>query len=125
MTESIITTAAEIWLDDAGILHVQANGVASTTETVDESFTAMSKLLDGRKARFLFDARKWPSGSAGSWVTFINRIQGVCIAGAILVDPARPAALGPYPDLLSRLLVPFAVFDVEEDAMAFLELHAD
>ena len=66
MTESIVTTAAKIWLDESGILHVQASGVASTAETVDESFTAMEQLLAGRKARFFFDARKWPRGSAGS-----------------------------------------------------------
>ena len=125
MTESILTTAAKIWLDADRILHVEARGVPSTAETVDESFCAMEQLLGGGKARFLFDARKWPRGSAASWVIFINRIQEVCVAGAILVDPAHPAALGPYPDLLSRLLVPFGVFETEEEALGFLELHAE
>ena len=125
MTDSIITTAATLWLDERDILHVRAKGVPSTAETVQESFDAMGQLLGDRRALFFFDARDWPFGSAGSWVAFINRVQEVCIAGAVLVDPAQPADLGPYPDLLSRLLVPLGVFDTEDDAYAFLDLHAD
>ena len=54
-----------------------------------------------------------------------GRACDFAIAGAILIDPAHPAALGPYPDLLSRLLVPLGVFETEEEALEFLALHAD
>lgn len=121
---TITTEGATLWVDERGIAHIQSTGVPSTAATVEESLTALRQLLGGTRAPILFDARKWPSGDSASWVRFISLIGEVCVAGAILVDSERPADVGRYPEFLSKLIVPFAVFTTEEDALEFLELHA-
>lgn len=122
---TVTTNAARLWVDERGIAHIQSTGVPSTAATVEESLTALQQLLGGTRAPILFDARQWPSGDTASWVRFISLIEQVCVAGAILVDPERPAALGRFPEFLSKLIVPFAVFTREADALAFLELHTE
>ncbi len=120
---TIKTRTAKLWVDQRGIAHIQSTGVPSTAATVQETMTALQQLLGGTRAPIIFDARKWPSGDTASWVRFISLVEQVCIAGAILVDPERPADVGRYPEVVSKLIVPFGVFTTEVDALAFLETH--
>lgn len=125
MANQIITETATIWVDESGIGHVEAIGSASTAASVEATIAALRELLgDGRRAPVLFDARRWPSSDTAGWVRFISLIESVCLAGAVLVDPERPADLGQFPEVFSRLLVPFAVFTTEPEAVAYLESHA-
>ena len=120
MDEAIHTTTARIWRDAQGILHIESLGVASTADTVRETFAAIGQILGAEKAPFFFDARNWPSGDADSWIEFIKGVTEYCTAGAILIDPANPPALGAFPEALSRLLVPFSVFADQDAATEFL-----
>jgi hypothetical protein len=114
---------ARIWQDDEGIIHMVALGVESSDDTVGETMELLADLVAGTPAPIFFDARNWPSGDAPSWARFISRIESVCSAGAVLVDPENPPRLGKYPSLLDALVIPFRVFTDETEAMAFLHTH--
>ena len=125
MKRQIATETATIWIDESGIGRVESRGVPSTASSVEATITALRELLgEGRRAPVLFDARRWPSSDTAGWVRFISLIESVCVAGAVVIDPERPADLGHYPDFFSRLLVPFGVFTTLDEAVAFLESHA-
>jgi hypothetical protein len=118
-SEVLNTTAAAVFVDDHGLLHIVSNGIQSTAETVRETFAAARSLLTA-PAPTLFDARNWPRAGAGFWVTFIDLLPGTVSAGAILVEPAGRADLGGFPEAVNRLMVPFDVFTDEAEAKAFL-----
>lgn len=124
MSREIRTETATIWVDEGGIAHIESTGVASTATSVEATIEALQDLLDGGRAPLLFDARRWPSSDTAGWVRFIELIETVCVAGAVLIDPEQPAVLHSYPEFMSRLVVPFAVFTTEHQAIAFLEPHA-
>jgi hypothetical protein len=119
MREVITTTAALVFVDDHGVLHIVSNGIQSTAETVRETFAAAQSLLTA-PAPTLFDVREWPRPGAGFWVNFIDLLPASVSAGAILIAPGGRATLGGFPDAVNRLMVPFDVFTDEEEAEAFL-----
>lgn len=119
MSHAIETTAASVFVDDRGVLHVVSKGMESTATTVRETFAAARSLLT-RPAPTLFDARNWPKPGSSFWVTFIDLLPSVVSAGAILIDPNGRDDLGGFPGAVNRLMVPFEVFDEEEAATAFL-----
>ena len=119
MSQVIETTAASVFVDDHGLLHIVSNGMESTSVTVRETFAAARSLLT-RPAPTLFDARNWPKPGSGFWVTFIDLLPSVVNAGAILVVPEGRDDLGGFPGAVNRLMVPFEVFDDVDAATAFL-----
>jgi len=119
MSQVIQTTAASVFVDDHGLLHVVSNGIESTPGTVRETFAAARSLLT-RPTPTLFDARNWPKPGSGFWVTFIDLLPSAVSAGAILVGPEGRDDLGGFPGAVNRLMVPFEVFDDESAAIAFL-----
>ena len=123
--EEITTTTARIWLDEEGIIHYVSIGVASTADTVTESMSVLSELSVGRPAPILFDSRGWPSGDPASWVRFINTIEAVCSAAAVVVDAESAPKMGSFPLLLDSLVIPFQIFSNEEEALAFLHGHLE
>jgi len=119
MSEVIHTTAATVFVDDHGLLNIVSNGTQSTEDTVRETFTAARSLLD-RPNPTLFDVRDWPRAGAGFWAAFIDLLPATVSAGAILIGPEGRTDLGGFPEAVNRLLVPFDVFNDEEEAKAFL-----
>ena len=119
MQQVITTTAASVFVDDHGLLHIVSNGTLSTNETVNETFAAARTLIE-RPIPTLFDARKWPIGGSDFWVAFIDALPSVVSAGAIVIDPGTSSALGGFPKAVNRLMVPFEVFTSEEEAVEFL-----
>jgi hypothetical protein len=119
LSELIRTTAASIFIDGRGLLHVVSNGVPSTKRTVTESFAAARTLIT-HPVPTLFDARKWPMGGADFWVTFIDLLPSVVSAGAILIEPDRATGLGGFPRAVNRLMIPFEVFTDGDQATEFL-----
>ncbi|NNC39532.1 MAG: STAS/SEC14 domain-containing protein [Acidimicrobiia bacterium] len=117
------TATGQIWLDGEGIVHFVATGAASTADTAAENQAVLEELTAGGRTAILFDVRSWPSGSPSFWVRFINAIEHICLAGAVLVDPQSQDNLGTFPSLISSLLVPFQVFPDEDEALAFLRNH--
>jgi hypothetical protein len=119
MTETITTTAASLFLDVHGLLHIASNGIPSTKKTVTETFAA-ARTLAPHPIPTLFDARMWPIGGADFWVTFIDLLPSVVSAGAILIAPDQATGLGGFPRAVNRLMIPFEVFTVEDEAIEFL-----
>ena len=117
--DAIETTTAFIWIDD-GIIFEQANGVPSTSESVNEVFAAMRATSGGVPRPLLFDARKWPGGDVRGWPTAVTNLASSLTAFAMLIDPGSPVGVGPFPDAINRLLIPFRVFTGEAEALAYL-----
>ena len=114
---------AEIWLDDEGIIHFRAMGIRSTAASVERNFRFAHKLAGGTPVPFLFHAENWPSGDAMSWRRFIDVIESVSSAVAVIMPEADRPKMGRFPELLDALVVPFRMFTEEDDAMAFLRVH--
>ena len=111
-----------VWIDD-GIIHIQAKGVASTPETMTETFTVVHDLTDGEPRPALFDARTWPTWPAVDrevWATFISGALPAFSAAAVIVDPASPPQSVAFPETIDRLMIPFRIFTDEAEALAFL-----
>ena len=121
--DSTTTTTARVWVDAEGIIHLVATGAPSTADTVAETLGVLRRLIAGGKAPLYFDLRRWPSGDGGFWSSFVNSIEGVCVAAAAVVDPEVPDPLGGFPSAIDSLLVPFRVFVDEDEALAFLRTH--
>lgn len=117
------SSIARMWLDDEDILHYVATGGASTSATVEEGFGIVQELTGGRRVPILFDARNWPKGDPASWQRFIERIESICVAAAVIVTPASKDAMGAFPPIVDHLLIPFRLFEEEEAALAFLRGH--
>ena len=117
------TETGQMWIDGEGIVHFVATGAASTADTAADNLAVLEELTAGGKTAILFDVRSWPSGSPAFWVRFINAVEHICLAGAILVDPQSQDNLGTFPSLISSLLVPLQVFLDEDEALAFLRNH--
>ena len=119
MHQVITTTAASVYIDDQGLLHIVSNGTSSNKETLNETFAAARTLIE-QPIPTLFDARKWPMGGSDFWVAFIDALPSVVSAGAILIDPGASSALGGFPKAVNRLMVPFEVFTSDVEAVEFL-----
>lgn len=119
MHQVITTTAASVYIDDQGLLHIVSNGTSSNKETVNETFAAARTLIE-QPIPTLFDARTWPIGGSDFWVAFIDALPSVVSAGAILIDPGTSSALGGFPKAVNRLMVPFEVFTSDVEAVEFL-----
>ena len=117
------TTTARVWLDDDGIVHYVSIGVSSTADTVMEGLTAVGQLTDGKPSPILFDSRGWPSGDPASWVQYINMIEMVCSAAAVVVDAESASALGAFPARIDELVIPFQVFYDEDEALEFVRSY--
>ena len=70
--EPIATSTALTWLDDEGIIHIVATGVASTADSNDATLSVVKELVAGSKAPILFDIRRWPSGDPSFWIRFTH-----------------------------------------------------
>jgi hypothetical protein len=121
--EERTTKAARIWVDAEGIIHFEAIGVASTAESVTESMAVLGELTGGNPRPILFDSRGWPSGDPASWVRFINSIESVCSAAAVIFDEESKPRMGAFPALLDSLMIPFRLFSDEDEAREFLRGH--
>ena len=114
---------ADIWRDDEGIIHMRATGVRSTEDSVDYNLGLAYGLAGGEPAPILFHAERWPSGDAASWRRFIDMIESVCSAAAVLMPESDWAKMGRFPELLDAMVIPFRMFTTEDEAMAFLRNH--
>ena len=123
--EPIENTTTIVWMDDAGYLVIRAKGIPSTAETVQETLASVLAITGGKKVPLLIDARNWPSGSPGSLQTMVENMDRLFTAGAMVVDPDNPPALGAFPEIVDRLVVPFRMVHSVEEGRAFLMDNAD
>ena len=117
------TSAARLWVDQEGILHVVSLGVVSTEETFWEFQDAKRELIGKQRVAMLMHAEEWPKGTPGSWSLFVSALEGMCFAAAVIASPASLQAMGAFPKVFDDMLIPFRVFDSEEPALAFLRDH--
>ncbi len=120
--EAIDTLATTVALRD-GILHIRSKGIVSTDESVQQTVAASLSLTDGERHPVLFDARIWPGGDPGGWMTVINELRTAFSAGAMVVSPAALEGLSDRMDAFGRLLIPFHVCTDLDEARTFLEPH--
>ena len=92
----------------------------STADSVGESLRIVNELTGGKRVPILFDSRDWPRGDPASWVRFISMIEAVCLAAGVVANPESVRAMGRFPDFLDDLVIPFKIFEDEEDALSFL-----
>ena len=118
--DAVETATSFYWVYD-GILYVRNKGIRSTGDTVIDSRTAIRDLMDGAPLPMLNDLRGWPGTDPEGWTTFVQNIASVSSAVAFVVDAESSARLGPWPEAMNRLLIPFQVFTEEAEALAFLQ----
>lgn len=117
---AIETTTSFVWVDD-GIIHLQSTkGVPSTAETVADTFTAIQGLTNGVPKPVLDDVRGWPGADHGAWGAFVSNALSLFSAIAWIADAESAPQLGAFPETIDRLLVPFAIFTDEAEALRFL-----
>ena len=117
--DAIEVTQGTVWVED-GIVIARTRGVPGTRETVSEAFDVFRGLAGGVPAPLLFDARKWPGDDPAAWDTAVTNLESAFSAVAMLVDPESSAEVGPFPEVIHRLLIPFRIFTDEAEAMVFL-----
>lgn len=123
--QPIQTTATTVWLGDDGIVRVRADREISTGASVNETLEAVRSLIGDSRHPVLFDATAWRGGDPGAWQVVAARLDTHFSAAAVLIDPDNPPALGAFPDMLDRLMIPFRVFDSASAAVSFLTDAAD
>jgi len=106
-------------MEDGIVIH-RANNERRTRESVSELFGVMRGLFDGVPGPVLFDARKSPGTDADGWQAAITNLESTASKVAMLIDPEPSSEVGPYPDVIDRLLIPLKVFTDETEALAFL-----
>ena len=117
---AVETATSFVWIDD-GIIHIQSTkGVPSTAETVADTFAAIRGLTSGVPKPVLDDVRGWPGANHGAWGAFVSKALSLFSAIAWVADAEAVPRLGAFPDTIDRLLVPFAIFTNEADALRFL-----
>jgi len=117
--DAIETGTATIWLED-GIIFERFKGAPATSESTTKVFDVIRDLCEGSPRPFLLDARIWWGGAQEAWGTAVKELTSTFSAVAMLVEPEVAAKIGPFPDSINRLLIPFQVFTDEAEALAFV-----
>ncbi len=116
-----LTSAVKITLDE-GIVRVIGLGKPHTADTVREMCAAVLDLTGGRRLPILFDTRNWGEIAPTSWAEFIQRIEDICPAAAVLgiLGDFDAGYVGSYPMIIDSLVIPFRIFQEESAALEFL-----
>jgi len=118
--DAIETIGSFVWLED-GIVFTQAKGITSTYETIDQLFRVVRDLMGGRPGPLLHDNQNWAPRPANLWPTVVGEMQATCTAAVMLVSPESESEVGPFPEVIDRMVVPFKVMTDEAEALAFLQ----
>ena len=123
--DRVIETPATTVSFADGVVVIVSKGIESTAASVTATIAAALELGEGARHPVLFDARRWPGGDPGGWMSVINSMRTAFSAGAMLVDSDRYEVLRDRMDAFSRLLIPFTVFTDIEKAKTFLAPYVD
>ncbi|MDJ0663138.1 MAG: hypothetical protein QNJ75_01175 [Acidimicrobiia bacterium] len=96
-----------------------------TTANIAESFDRLSAVTQGKRFPGLWDARLVPEFPFSVWQVFVDRIDKVVSALAILVDSEADRAFGAFPKAIDSMLIPVRVFQDEDEAIAWLGQFVD
>ena len=119
-TQSVDTAATNVTYDGR-LLTISSNGVHSTRASVDETLRVARELVGDTRGPMLFDARRWPGGDAEGWASVIASIGELFSTTAMLVSEEMVDEIGPFPDAIDRLVIPFKIFTDESEAKEFLD----
>ena len=117
---AVETAASFFWIED-GIIHTQLKDTPRTAEGVAAGFAVIGDLTEGKRRPVLVDVGKRFKGGPGAWQTFISDAPSLFTAIAFVVDAELQVEVGPFPDIIHRLLVPFIVCTDRDKALAFLQ----
>ena len=96
-----------------------------TAQSNAESFDRLAEVLQGRQPPGLWDARSVPEFPLSVWQVFVNRIDKVVAALAILVDESGERAMGGFPDVMNSMLIPVRLFRDQNAAIEWLRRFVD
>ncbi len=119
---AIETTNGYVWLED-GIVFVRSKNRLGNPETFKESIAAITSLVGDTPRPTLWDAREWLGASPTAWGQLVSVIGSLVTAAAMVVRPDSQV-VGPFPEAIDRLIVPYKVFTTTEAALGFLRPFA-
>ena len=103
-----------------GILIVRTKTNQGTEESFAEGLDVIGRLVGGIPRPALWDVRAWRGATPEAWGYLIPRIAHLVNAVAMLVPANENYRVGPFPDAINRLLVPFRVFTDEREGLEYL-----
>ncbi len=103
-----------------GILILRAKGGQSTVPSFTEALDVIGRVGGGVPRPALWDVRLWRGVTPEAWGYLTPRIARLISVVAMLVSPDQHHLVGPFPDVIDRLLVPFRVFTDRQEAMEYL-----
>ena len=121
--QTVTTQLNELTLRDDEILVVRSLNpdLSRTAEPVEEMYTALEQLLNGKRLPMLWDPRAIRSIRPDGWVAIIDRLDQFFSAMAIVIDDQTAELFGGYPGSWNSLLMPVRQFENETDALAWLQ----
>ena len=112
--------------DDGIVLARDINlGTPRTRQNVAASLDSLAEVTGGQLHPGLWDARSVPEFPPSVWQEFVDRIDKVLIALAILVDSDVERTLGPFPTVMNSMLIPVRLFRTADEALDWLRQFVD
>lgn len=108
-------SAGAPWLDDHGILRGVLPARPRTPEDVDRFVESARRILSGRTAPVILDARRVTAASPEAYQRAVTSVSSFASAVAFVVSDVTPERLRIYQAQIDSLLVPCRLFD---DAVA-------
>ncbi len=96
-----------------------------TAKSVAESFNRLAEVLQGQRLPGLWDARSVPDFPLTVWQVFVNRVDKVVTALAILVDESGERRMGGFPEVMNSMLIPVRLFRDQDAAIEWLRQFVD
>lgn len=96
-----------------------------TAQSVADSLNRLAEVLQGRRAPGIWDAKAFPDFPPSVWQAFVNRVDKVVVALAILADESGEAAMGRFPDVINSMLIPVRIFRDQDAAIEWLRQFVD
>jgi hypothetical protein len=113
------------WIDDSGILRAILPARPRTPQDIDLFAEEARRLLGGKQAPLILDARAVPAASPQAWVQAITNVTSIASAVAIVVSKTTPPEITIYQAQINSLLVPCRLFDDADTAKDWITSIAD
>lgn len=109
------------WIDDDGILRAVLPARRRTVEDVTHFAESARRLLGGRTARLILDARHVPAAQPEAYVRATENVQSFASAVAFVVSETTPHSLKVFQAQIDSFLVPCRLFDDVEAAEEWIK----
>ena len=125
--ETFTTAITEYTIRDDGIVVGRDINpdTPRTARSVADSFDRLAEVLQGKRLPGLWDARSVPDFPLSVWQVFVDRIDKVVVALAILVDESGDRSMGKFPEVMDSMLIPVRLFSDEGASIEWLRQFVD